>query len=256
MAFDTLLQDLPGNPKESERLDEIERMFRENQIEKVELIECLKSEARWWMFHGGLRKMLNEPDADMMTVFLKAPFNELSSADLRKLHYDVNADFRRETAEMLGMIDCLKRNVPIKEWPGFDVSVPGRTLDDYRRRSNGLGDLFYEQHDPAIQSGFWTSALSQNRLLEACLMWLKTERDGAVVSEELFKEILDPVDGKPMSIDIKFRTIRSRGRNMKIDPPEAGTLPIPAGGFWVSGDDVVIVVPRLNEASSVKSDDP
>jgi hypothetical protein len=80
MAFDTLLQDLPRNPDKSKRLEEIERLFRENQIETTELIECLRMEARWWKAHGGLQKMLEEPDANMMTVFLKPPFNDISCA--------------------------------------------------------------------------------------------------------------------------------------------------------------------------------
>lgn len=247
MAFGTLLEHLPAH---AGKFDEIEQLMRENRVQSAELAECQKMELRWWKAQGGLKAMLDEPDAHFFTIFLKPPFNELSIADLRALPYDAEADFQRFIHDTLETIDCLNKNVPVKDWPGFRVAAGDRTLDDYRKRSNGLGDLFYEQETRETTVGFWKSALGDDRLLEACLLWLKTERNGGAITVDLFKDFLDPVDGMPLSFDIPQRTISSRGMNGKIDARESVLGPLPAAGFTISGDDTVIVVPRWRPATT------
>jgi hypothetical protein len=58
------------------------------------------------------------------------------------------------------------------------------------------------------------------------------------------------VDGKPLAIDSKLRTIRSRGLNQKADLPDPEGGPMPAAGFFFSGDDFMIVVPRWRSEGS------
>ena len=57
------------------------------------------------------------------------------------------------------------------------------------------------------------------------------------------------MDGKPLTIDIKHRTLRTRGPNQKVDPPDEGADPPPAAGFFMSGDDSIMVVPRWRSAT-------
>jgi hypothetical protein len=50
-------------------------------------------------------------------------------------------------------------------------------------------------------------------------------------------------------VDTKLRTIRTRGPNQKVDPPDAGGEPPPTAGFFMSGDDSIIAVPRWRSAA-------
>jgi len=244
-AFNTLLLDWAKHPDQAKRLDEIEQLHMKNRIDRGELIEMLKSEALWCARSGGLRKLLeDEPYADMMTMFLKPPFNKLSAKDLLKLSYDAKAEFRRDMDETLGTLECLKNGTPMIRWPGFEIPVTGHSLKDYEKRPNGLGDLYREQMDGSMRCGVWAGALSRSPLLDACIHWLKLERDGKPVDESRFANLLDPVDGKPMEIDVEHRTIRGRGVNRKTDVREPVLGPMAAAGFTNAGDDLIIVVPR------------
>ena len=250
-AFNALLLDWAEHPDQSKRLAEIEQLHSKNRIDREELLETLKSEALWCARLGGLRKMLkDEKYADSATMFLKPPFNGLSAKDLLKLPYDAEADFRREMDETRGTLECLKNGTPMVRWPGCEIPVTGHTLEDYAKRPNGLGDLYREQMDSSMRNGVWSSALTRSPLLDACLHWLKLERDGKPVDETGFTSFLDPVDGKPLSINFKLRTIRSRGLNQKADPPDPEGGPLPAAGFFFSGDDFMIVVPRWRSGGS------
>jgi hypothetical protein len=244
-AFNTLLLDWARHPDQAKRLAEIEQLHSKNRIDREELIETLKSEALWCARLGGLRKMLKDQEyADSATMFLKPPFNKLSAKDLLKLPYDAEADFRREMDEALGTLECLKNGTPMVRWPGFEIPVTGHTLEDYAKRPNGLGDIYREQMGSDTRNGVWSSALTRSPLLDACLHWLKLERDGKPVDETGFTSFLDPVNGKPLTIDVKLRTIRSRGLNQKVDPPDEILGPMPSAGFFTCGDDFMIVVPR------------
>lgn len=244
-AFKTLLLDWVNHPDQAKRFVEIEKFAANNRLERLELIESLKAEFHWVVEVGGVRKMLeDESYAGVAAISLIPPFNELSVRQLLELPYDVQADFRREADEVLARLECLKRGEPIARWPGFELPVNASTLEDYAKRPNGLGDLFYEQADLSMQNQAWSSALSRGPLLDACLHWLKLEREGQSIDDSRFTNFLDPVDGKPLTVDIKLRTIRNRGPNQKADPPDVGGSPRPAAGFFYSGDDSIIGVPR------------
>ena len=249
-AFNALLLDLANHPDQPKRLAEIKQFHAKNRIERAELMESLKSEALWSAHTGGLKKLLKDENyADMMTFYLKPPFNKLSAEDLLKLPYDTEAEFRREMNEMLGMLECLKKGTPMVHWPGYEIPVTGHTLEDYAKRPNGLGELYREQMDPSMRRVFWCGTLSHSPLVDACLHWLKLERDGKSIDESSFANWSDPIDGKPLAIDVKQRTIRSRGPNQKVDPPDPEFGKPPAAGFTIRGDDSVIVVPRWRTAA-------
>jgi hypothetical protein len=249
-AFNTLLRDWVNHPDQTKRFDEIEKFAASNRLERSELIEALKAEFHWVVDVGGVRKMLeDERYAGVAAFCLKPPFNKLSNEQLLALPDDAQADFRRISDEALARLDSLKRDEPIIRWPGFELPANASTLEDYAKRPNGLGDLFHEQADLSMQNQTWSSALSRRPLLDACLRWLKLERDGQSIDDSCFKDFLDPVDGKPLKIDIKLRTIRTRGPNQKADPPDVGGGPLPAAGFFYKGDDSIIVVPRWRNPS-------
>lgn len=244
-AFDTLLVDWADHPDQVKRLGEIEQLHQRNRIDREEFIGMLKSEALWCVRSGGLRKTLEDQEhAGAATMFLKPPFNELSVKDLLKLPYDAEAEFRRDMDETLGILECLKNGAPMCLWPGFEIPVTGHSIEDYAKRPNGLGDLYREQTNHTLRYGIWAGALTRSPLLDACLRWLKLERDGKTVDQTSLADLLDPVDGKPMEVDVKNRTIRSRGVNRKSDSREKELGPMPDAGFTISGDDLVIVVPR------------
>ncbi len=244
-AFDTLLLDWANHPDQARRLGEIEPLHLRNRIDREEFIGMLKSEALWCVRSGGLRKTLEDQEhAGAATMFLKPPFNELSVKDLLKLPYDAEAEFRRDMDETLGILECLKNGAPMYRWPGFEIPVTGHSIEDYAKRPNGLGDLYREQTNHTLRYGIWAGTLTRSPLLDACFHWLKLERDGKIVDQTSLADLLDPVDGKPMEVDVKNRTIRSRGVNRKSDPREKELGPMPDAGFTISGDDLVIVVPR------------
>lgn len=249
-AFNTLLLDWVRHPDQAKRLDEIEKIAAGNRLERAEFVESLKAEFHWDVGLGGVRKMLaDERFAGVAAMILKPPFNELSVSQLLELPYDVHADLQRETDGVLTRLACLNRGDPIVRWPRFKLPANASTFEDYAKRPNGLGDLFYEQADPSIQNQAWSSALSRIPLLDACLHWLKLEREGQPIDESRFTDFLDPVDGKPLMINIKHRTIRTCGPNQKVDPPDEGGDPQPAAGFFMSGDDSIMVVPRWRSES-------
>ena len=85
-------------------------------------------------------------------------------------------------------------------------------------------------------------------LAEAGLAWLKHERDGTEITPDLFRDFRDPVDGKPVDIDLESRIIRCRGCNMKADPPDPTSPPPPKAGYFSIGDDQLLIVPRWKPA--------
>ena len=244
-AFDTLLMDWRNHPEPVRRLHQIDAWFQNNRIDTAELIETQKSEARWWIAVGGFRNMLQDDTyAGVSALVLKPPFNDLSNEKLLELPYDAETDFKRYTAETRKTLDCIRTGQPLCQWPDFEVPANQRTFADYQELPNGLGDLFHEQRNPDINNSFWANALSRDPLMEACLLWLKLEQNGQPVVQSAFDRFLDPVDGKPLVIDVQGRNIRTRGADQKIDlPVEAGT-PLPSAGFAMLGDDSVMLVPK------------
>lgn len=244
-TFNLLLRDWVNSPEQGSRFDQIQKFAANNRLERSELIDSFKAEFHWYVNLGGLRKMLaDERYAGMSALLLKPPFNKLSVSQLLKLPYDFQVDLRRESEEALSILECLKNGDPLSRWPRFKLPANVNSLKDYEKRPNGLGDLFKEQVDSTIAIQGWATILNSGPLLDACLKWLKLEQDGQPITETSFTEFLDPVDGKPLHIDVKNRTIQSRGLNLKIDPPDADGPPPLTAGFFMRGDDSIIVIPR------------
>ena len=188
------------------------------------------------------------PPSSGMSLFLKEPFAQLSAAEVLALPYDANIQAKRLLSDTLDMERCIEKRTVLTEWPAYKEHPNGHKLDHYRNIPNGLGDLFSEQADRSISMQFWTSALSRNPLAEACLAWLKYERNGTGITPELFHDFRDPVDGKPLQIDREARTIRCRGLNMKADQHDPTSPPPPKAGYFSIGDDLLLAVPRWKSA--------
>jgi hypothetical protein len=129
------------------------------------------------------------------------------------------------------------------KWPSLNLKPTGRTLADYAKRPNGLGDLVAE-HGTAPTYTMLASSISHDLLLTACIRWLELERDGKPVTPEAFAGFTDPADGEPLDLDIQARVIRCRGINGKPDEPERGAAPQPDAGVFMQGNDPCIAVPR------------
>ena len=248
-SYNCLLEDWQNNPDQDRRLDEIESLVRKNRTTTEELIEAAKGDARWEILHGGVKGVLSElPPSTRMTLFLKEPFAQLSGAEVLALPYDADAQAKRLLRDTLELLRCLEKPAALTEWPVFRDPPNGHKLDYYRTIPNGLGDLFSEQANRSTSMQFWASALSRNPLAEAGLAWLKHERDGTEITPDLFRDFRDPVDGKPLEIDLESRIIRCRGCNMKADPPDPTSPPPPKAGYFSTGDDQLLIVPRWKPA--------
>lgn len=248
-SYNLLLEDWQNHPDQNRRLAEIEALVRKNRTTTEELIEAAKGDARWEILHGGVKGVLSElPPSTRMTLFLKEPFAQLSAAEVLALPYDADAQAKRNLLDTLELLRCLENPTALTEWPVLRATPNEHRLDHYRRIPNGLGELFSEQADRSSSMQFWASALSRNPLAEAALAWLKHERDGTEITPDLFRDFRDPVDGKPVDIDLESRIIRCRGCNMKADPPDPTSPPPPKAGYLSIGDDQLLIVPRWKPA--------
>ena len=248
-SFNLLLEDWQSHPDQVRRLAEIEALVQKHRTTTGELIEAAKGDARWAIKHGGIKGILTElPPSTRMTLFLKEPFAQLSAAEVLALPYDADAEAERLLRNTRELLQCLERPTALTEWPVLRETPNRHKLDHYKTVPNGLGDLFAEQADRSLSMQFWASALSRNLLAEAGLAWLKHERDGTEITPDLFRDFLDPVDGKPLEIDRESRIIRCRGSNMKADPPDPASPPPPKAGFFSVGDDQLLIVPRWQPA--------
>jgi len=245
ISINCLLEDWQNHPDQNRRLAEIEALVQKQRTTTEELIEAAKGDARWEIQNGGIKGILSElPPSSGMTIFLKEPFDQLSTDEVLALPYDAAAQTKRLLSDTLELERCLEKRTALIEWPAFKDPPNGHKLDHYRTIPNGLGDLFSEQANRSNSMQVWASALSRNPLAEACLAWLKYERNGTEITPELFHEFRDPVDGKPLEIDRESRTIRCRGLNMKADQPDPISPPPPKAGYFSIGDDLLLVVPR------------
>lgn len=240
-----LLEDWQGHDDQRKRLDQLLPIFRDNRIEIEELVGIAKAEARWWAAQGGLREYLKQPGyGSIAQLMLNERFEGLTHEVLLSLPFDLQADSRRDFNEVAGQIHGLRQGIPALRWPGVSKPVVNRTLEDYRKLPNGLGDLFNEQQDNFPGGPMWINGLCRQRLLDACLLWLKRERNGLNVTADSFKELTDPISGEPLDIDLERRVIRCRGWDRKAAPLNAEKL---KPGFHDEEDDFVLVVPRWKE---------
>ncbi|MCX6876397.1 MAG: hypothetical protein NTW21_21690 [Verrucomicrobia bacterium] len=248
-SFNCLLEDWQNHPDQDRRLAEIEALVQKHRTTTEELIEAARGDARWEIQHGGIKGILSEMQPfTRMTHFLKEPFAQLSAAEVLALPYDADAQAERLLSDTLELLRCLEKPTALTEWPVLRETPNRHKLDHYKTVPNGLGDLFSEQANKSLSMQFWASALSRNPLAEAGLAWLKHERNGTEITPELFRDFLDPVDGKPLEIDRESRIVRCRGCNLKADPPDPTSPPAPKAGYLSTGDDQLLIVPRWKPA--------
>ena len=239
------LEDWQDHDDQRKRLDQLLPVFQANRIEIEELVGIAKAEARWWAAQGGLREYLKQPGyGSIAQLILNERFEGLTHEVLLSLPFDLEADTKRDFNKASGQIRGLRQGIPALRGPGVSKPVVNRTLEDYRKLPNGLGDLFYEQEDDFPGGPMWIDGLCRQRLLDACLLWLKRERDGLDVTAGSFKELTDPIGGEPLDIDLERRVIRCRewdGKAAALNPENLKP------GFHIEEDDFILVVPRWKD---------
>jgi hypothetical protein len=177
-------------------------------------------------------------------MLLNDLFKHLTGSDLLSLPYDPEDEANRYFKLISGQIRRLRQGTPAVTWPGNSRPVVDRTIEDYRKLPNGLGDLLFEQGKNSPIDQPWIQGLCRQRLLDACLIWLKRERDGLDVTADYFKELTDPISGEPLDIDFENRVIRCRGWDGKAAPLKPEKL---TPGFHHEEDDYILVAPRWKE---------
>lgn len=240
-----LLEDWQSCEEQRKRLDELIPVFNANRHEIEELVASVKTDARWWARQGGTRAILeNMVSVNISKAMLNDRFQHLTRSDLLSLPYDLEAEAKRHFDVASGWIRGLRQDIPAVKWPGISRPIVNRTIEDYRKRPNGLGDLMSEQARNSIIDPPWIQGLRRQRLLDTCLLWLKRERNGLDVTAGSFKELTDPLSGEALDIDLENRLIRCRGWDGKAAPLDTDEL---KPGFHDEQDDFLLVVPRWKE---------
>ena len=243
-TIDVLLEDWQGHENQRERFDELLPVFETNRIEIEELVAVERADVRWWANQGGCRGFLHQIEKNPTLGWaLNERFKDVTLEDLLSLPYDPQTDLTRTFNQASDRIRALRQGIPAVKWPGLTRPVVNRTIEDYRKLPNGLGDLMFEQpRNPKIEPP--CDDLCRQRLLDACLIWLKRERDGLDVTADSFKELTDPISGEPLDIDFENRVIRCRGWDGKAAPLKPEKL---TPGFHDEEDDYILVAPRWKE---------
>jgi hypothetical protein len=243
-SIDILLEDWQGHQNQREGFDELLLIFEANRIEIEQLVAIDKADVRWWANLGGCRGLLHQIEKNPTLGWnLNERFKDVTLAELLSLPYDPEADLKRVFDAATGQIRALRQGIPAVKWPGLTRPVVDRTIDDYRKLPNGLGDLMFEQpRNSKIEPR--CDHLCRQRLLDACLLWLKRERNGLDVTAASFKDLTDPISGEPLDIDLERRVIRCRGWDGKAAPLKPEEL---KPGFHDEEDDYLFVVPRWKE---------
>ncbi len=241
-------KDWEGHDNQRKRLDELLKIFEVNRIEVEESVGIAKAEARWWAAQGGIREFVKKSEQHNVTrLLLNDRFKDLTLVDLLSLPYDREADFKRYFNEVSGQIQGLRQGIPAQNWPGVSNPVVNRTIDDYRKLPNGLGDLIFEQGKNFWGGPPWINGLRRQRLLDACLLWLNQERNGLDVTAGTFKEITNPISGRAFDIDLDRRVVRCRGWDNKASPMTDGKMEPGFQAAVYESDDYILAVPRWKE---------
>jgi hypothetical protein len=239
------LEDWQGHDDQRKRLDELVPLFQANRIEVEELVAIAKAEARWWARQGGFREFLKKPDQGKIALLLlNDRFENHTLEELLSLPYDPEADFKRSFNDVSGQIHAFREGIPALRWPGVSKPVVNRSFEDYRQLPNGLGDLMYEQEEKLFDGPMWINSLCRQRQLDACLLWLKRERNELDVTADSFKKLTDPISGEPLDIDLERRVIRCREWDGKAAALNLENL---KPGFHIEEDDFILVVPRWKD---------
>lgn len=207
--------ELCDNQKAS--LGTIERLFREHRMSSTEYVAVFKRESQYWIDCGGTKAMLqNHPPDTTLESMLRKPFSSLTAAQVLELPYDPGIEARNLGRIRSRILKHLRAGDPLDEWPKPEPPEHEVTIEDYRRRPNGLGDLLDEQTN-GISEHVITANLLKDPAIATCIAWLKAEGEGREFRPGDPGIARDPVDGKPLRIDTGARLIKSIASDRNSD---------------------------------------
>lgn len=246
IAFTCALQEWESVPDQEAGLAKLADLFAKNRIPRGDWADVVRRDAQWWADQGGTKGCLDGfPAGQPLTLLFKEPFAKLTPEQVRELPYDETAELARQTALWSGQLRCLQEDQPLEKWPDFrHKDFPGLTLEDYRKRPNGLGDLLDEQSDKLVSSpalgSFFTDAA-----METCLNWLKAEQSDKTFSPDATNTGRDPMNGKLLQVDTAHRSIRSVGVDLKLE--ERASPPALSGFSSMDPHNPTLWVPKWRE---------
>lgn len=237
MAFNVLWVDWEKHPAQEERLKEIEARFLKSRPSREEIADVVKNEFLCVRNEGRLPDMLERYFPDKLS-FLNPPFNQISLKELLKLPYDEAASFSASSEKALKNLEDVRSSQPVSEWRMVTRKVPERTMEDYKALPNGLYVLISEQAGRGPDITAYSSPLVLNAQMETCLLWLKAEQSGKRFDETNPTISKDPMNGKPLRVEVDSRFILSVGSNLKPDEPTPLTS---EAGFSTLGEPLLRV---------------
>ena len=164
-----------------------------------------------------------DPDATLESM-LRKPFNALTAGQVLELPYDQSAEVLRVETIRFRILKNLRAGDPLDRWSAPKPLQGDVTIEDYRKRPNGLGELCHEQSNDISESVI-ASNLFKDPAMATCIAWLKAEGEGREFGPGNPAIKLDPVDGRPLRIDVEGRLIKSVGLNRE---PANGDKSAPA----------------------------
>ncbi|BCU77129.1 hypothetical protein [Luteolibacter sp. LG18] len=219
-CFDLMLADWATCSEPDRKLDEIEARLRERTFTREAQVAVLGREHEWERTYGAPPKFLTLFPPSTPATFLKPPFDEVEVKELLKLPYDEQAWVASSTEEFSRMVADLRSGKPAREWWLVTRRIPARTLDDYRKMPNGLTLLLSEQMESGSILRVLNSISLMQAQLETAIHWLRAERAGKEFAAGDPGIAIDPMNGKPLQVDVAARFIRSTGVKGKVEGSE------------------------------------
>jgi len=220
-AFDLLLEDWQNHPDQARRLREITERFEKTRVGRNELIGVLRADFDTVVDMGPLPEMLQGwKEIGRMSV-LNPPFDAVPIEELLKLPYDQKATIEASVAKLRQQLSDIASGKPFAEWAEVRRNVPSRTLDDYRKMPNGLYRLQEEQLKQSSTFSVMGGAEMMDAQMATCLHWLEAERAGREFVSGSPEIAQDPMNGKPLRVEVKSRLIRSVGGDFQVNQGEA-----------------------------------
>lgn len=208
MMFNCAFQGWAISRDQKAGLQEIKRLFNAHRIQRSEYAAIVKREAQYWSDGGGTRGILLDLDPEETMKFaLQGPFADLTVAEALQLPYDEKEEIRGYEEHALNSLKHLQNNSPLELWPDFTRVPVQRTLEDYRKAPNGLGDLFRDQLNN-VSSEVIAGNFFKDPAVETCIAWLTAEGEGLRFLPSSPGIGLDPIDGKLLRIDPGKRSIK------------------------------------------------
>lgn len=243
-AFECALQAWESHPDQKAGLEQIEKLFNRHRMPPSEFTQVIRREAQIWAERGGPKGVLRDYSLDAAPfLVLQRPFERLTTAKILELPYDHKAEILRYETEALRIVEILQSGGPLNSWPGFNRKPIGTTFEDYQKLSNGLGEIFRDYGYDISRIGMFLT-FSKDPAVDTCIAWLKAEGEGKKFVPGGPETKLDPMDGKPLRIDLEKRWIMSLAPDQKLDQGEK----YPEGtGFGQVGTDPCLQVPKWRD---------